>query len=103
MTTHLPPWRRPTRNETTMPISVAAARAEALFASTLPAGTYPPAEVAAAIRAAVRAHHGVAGCAADMAAAFGDHPEGAADRMRWCCATVAAAYRRGGAPLAVAA
>jgi hypothetical protein len=35
------------------------------------------------IRSAVRAHGGVRGCAADVAAEYGDHPELAAPRMRW--------------------
>lgn len=61
-----------------------AARAEALFTSPLSTGSHPsPVTVDEAIRAAVRAHGGVRGCAADVAAEYGDHPELAVPRMRW--------------------
>ena len=61
-----------------------AARAEALFTSPLATGSRPAyATVDEAIRAAVRAHRGVRGCAADVAMEYGDHPESAAPRMRW--------------------
>lgn len=61
-----------------------AARAEALFASTLSAcEPHDREELRAGIAAAVRHYHGVAGCAALMAAEFGEHPELAAARMRW--------------------
>ncbi len=60
------------------------ARAEALFTSPLATGSRPPrAVVDEEIRHAVRAHHGVRGCAADVAGEYGDHPEVAAPRMRW--------------------
>jgi hypothetical protein len=60
-----------------------AARAEALFASDLPAQCRPDqAAAAAAIRRAVRAY-GVRGCAGAVGAAYGDYPETAAVRMRW--------------------
>jgi hypothetical protein len=63
------------------------ARAEALFASTLSAcEPHDRAELKAAIAAAVREYHGVKGCAAQMAAEFGEHPEQAAQRMRWATA-----------------
>jgi hypothetical protein len=38
--------------------------------------------VSAAITCAVR-RFGIGGCAARMAQEFGDHPDSAADRMRW--------------------
>jgi len=61
-----------------------AAWAQALFASNLSARReYTRAEVAAAIRQAISAHHGLDGCAGQVAAAYGEHPETAADRMRW--------------------
>ncbi|MEU4689835.1 hypothetical protein [Actinoplanes sp. NPDC023714] len=61
-----------------------AARAEALFASILPTGSLPgAAETTTAIRSAVRRYGGVRGCAAEMAHAYGEHPETAARRMRW--------------------
>lgn len=67
--------------ETTM---LTAARAEALFTSPLATGSRPSHEVVElAIRFAVRAHGGVRGCAGDVAAEYGDHPETAAPRMRW--------------------
>jgi hypothetical protein len=68
---------------------LAAARAEALFASDFPAGREPTrAEVAEAIRCAVRAHGGTRGCAGEVAAAYGDYPETAAPRMRWALTVV---------------
>ncbi len=61
-----------------------AARAEALFVSTLSAAEpHDRAELKAAIAAAVRDYRGVAGCAAQMAEAYGESPEWAAWRMRW--------------------
>jgi hypothetical protein len=65
-------------------VNITAARAEALFASTLSAAEpHDRAELKAAIAAAVRDYHGVRGCAEVMAEAFGDHPAEAAERMRW--------------------
>ena len=71
-----------------------AARAAALFASDLPAGSRPsgPA-VEAAIAGAVRACGGVRGCVARMAAAYGDYPETAASRMRWARGLVVTVYQ----------
>ena len=61
-----------------------AARADALFASDMSAGSYPTvAEVCTAIRQALRAHGGARGCRGEVAAAFGDYPEVAVMRMRW--------------------
>jgi hypothetical protein len=58
-------------------------QAEALFASTLQrADTPTPDAVAEAIRSVV-CRLGTTGCAALMAQEFGDHPEQAAERMRW--------------------
>lgn len=60
------------------------ARAEALFVSTLSAcEPHDRAELKAAIAAAVRDYSGVRGCAERMAVEFGEHPEQAAQRMRW--------------------
>jgi hypothetical protein len=42
----------------------------------------------AAIRRALRTHGGSRGRAADLAAAYGDHPELAAPRMRWALGVV---------------
>jgi hypothetical protein len=86
------------------PETVQVARAEALFASALPAGGDPTrTEVTAAIRDAVRAHGGTHGCAAAMAAAYGDSPETAAARMRWALRVVHARFAgRRGAPCSAA-
>ncbi len=68
------------------------ARCEALFASALQRSDAPNAPaVAAAIAGAVR-RYGIGGCAARMAQEFGDHPEAAAERMRWVWQAVAAAF-----------
>lgn len=78
---------------------LAAARAEALFVSTASVTDHlTEPEATALIRGAVLAHHGVRGCAAEVAAAYGDHPEVAQPRMRWALATVDALYpaRRAG-------
>jgi len=70
-------------------LSIVAARADALFVSTLQRSDEPSTEqVRQAIAAAVRAF-GVRGCAARVAQAYGEHPETAAGRMRWARAAVA--------------
>jgi hypothetical protein len=62
--------------------------AEALFVSPLQPSAVPgPAEVDAAITAAILLH-GSCGCAAMVAQEFGDHPDLAAARMRWAITTV---------------
>jgi hypothetical protein len=59
-------------------------RAAALFLSTLSTSDNPTtAEVVGAIERALRTHGGSHGCTADVAQAYGDHPELAAPRMRW--------------------
>jgi hypothetical protein len=69
------------------------ARAEALFTSQLATGSRPTFDVAeTAIRIAVRTHGGVRGCAADVAAEYGDYPEVAAPRMRWARSVVEQLY-----------
>ncbi|MGX7680610.1 hypothetical protein ACSMXN_17115 [Jatrophihabitans sp. DSM 45814] len=61
-----------------------ASRAEALFVSSLQPSDQPSArEVVVAIRRTRRTHGGVAGCSVDFAAEYGEHPEEAAERMRW--------------------
>jgi hypothetical protein len=58
-------------------------RCQALFASGLQRSDAPGADgVAEAIKTTVR-QFGVGGCASRMAQEFGDHPEAAAERMRW--------------------
>ena len=70
-----------------------AARAAALFASELPTGSRPSALVVViAITGAVRRCRGTRGCVAEMAAAYGDYPETAAQRMRWARGVVETAY-----------
>jgi hypothetical protein len=81
------------RMTTTTTTLLSAARAEALFTSRLATGSRPTYEVAqTAIRVAVRAHGGVRGCAAEVAAEFGDYPEVAAPRMRWARSVVEQLY-----------
>ena len=59
------------------------ARCEALFASELQRSDDLAVEaISEAIRSTVR-QLGVRGCAGRMAEEFGDHPETAAERMRW--------------------
>jgi len=59
-------------------------RAEALFASDLQPSDRPTdAQVARAIHTSLSARGGAAGCAAAVAAEYGEHPETAAPRMRW--------------------
>lgn len=59
-------------------------RAAALFLSHLqPSDTPDQICIEAAVRAALATHGGPAGCAAAVAAEYGDHPETAATRMRW--------------------
>ena len=67
-----------------MSLDLTVAKTEALFASTLSAcEPHDREELRAGIAAAVRDYHGVRGCAAEMAQAFGDHPAEALDRMAW--------------------
>jgi hypothetical protein len=64
-------------------LNVDDARCEALFASGLQRSDAPTAaSVADAISGALR-RLGTRGCAGRMAQEFGDHPQTAAERMRW--------------------
>ena len=64
-------------------LTVDGARCEALFASGLQRSDAPAAEgVTEAISRTVR-RVGTGGCAGRMAQEFGDHPQAAAERMRW--------------------
>jgi hypothetical protein len=64
-------------------LNVTEARSEALFDSELQPSDASTAEVVAkAIDRAVQLY-GVGGCVGRMAREFGDHPDAAADRMRW--------------------
>jgi len=76
-----------------MPGTFEAARADALFASTLqPSGSPSPDEVRRAVAASLR-RLGVRGCAAHVAAEFGDHPDTAVARMSWALAAINMIYR----------
>ena len=64
-------------------LNMRAARADALFASTLQRSDEPTAlQVERAIAAATRTF-GDVGCAARVAQEYGEHPETAARRMHW--------------------
>ncbi|HEX5205368.1 hypothetical protein ACFQS1_26605 [Paractinoplanes rhizophilus] len=76
-----------------MTTMLTAARAEALFTSELATGSRPSYDVVdETIRLALRAHGGVRGCAADVAAEYGDHPEVAVPRMRWALGMIDRMY-----------
>jgi hypothetical protein len=65
--------------------------AQALFVSTLQPSDHPAAQqVQDAIITSLRTYRDASGCAAKMAAAFGEYPEQAADRMRWALGLTAA-------------
>ena len=69
-----------------------AARAGALFASTLqPSGSHSPGQIRRAVAATLQ-RLGVRGCAAQVAGEFGDHPDTAVTRMSWALATVNTVY-----------
>jgi hypothetical protein len=69
-----------------------AVRAEALFVSSLQCSESPAAEqVRNAVTSALR-EWGSRGCAARVAAEFGDHPETAVTRMAWALAMVRMTY-----------
>jgi hypothetical protein len=81
-------------------LSISAARAGALFASPLQRSDEPSArQVRRAIATAIGAH-GVRGCAARVAHAYGEHPETALPRMRWALTAAASAF--GGSPAGLA-
>jgi hypothetical protein len=84
-----PPSRREDR------LNVSDARCEALFASWLqPLHASAAETVAEAINCTLR-QFGIGGCVSRMAQEFGDHPEAAAERMRWALRAVAGARPRG--------
>lgn len=75
-----------------MVLDVRVARVEALFCSTVQPSEHPDRfQVKESISAMIRVH-GSHGCACQVAAAFGDHPDTAAARMRWARQTVTAVY-----------
>src|SRR3712207_5733982 len=76
-----------------------AARATALFVSHVSeADPLTGAEVDELIRHSLRTHGGTRGCAADVAAAYGDYPELAARRMRWARRVIESRYARPATP-----
>jgi hypothetical protein len=69
-----------------------AARAGALFASTLqPSGSPSPGQIRRAVTATLQ-RLGVRGCAEQVAGEFGDHPDTAVARMSWALATIHTVY-----------
>jgi hypothetical protein len=67
--------------------------ADALFVSALQRCEQPSAgQIRQAVAAAVRAF-GPSGCAERVAQEFGDHPDGAAGRMRWARARAAEVFK----------
>jgi hypothetical protein len=69
-----------------------AARARALFASTLqPSGSPSPRQIRRAVTATLQ-RLGVRGCAEQVAGEFGDHPDTAVARMSWALATIETVY-----------
>ena len=67
-----------------------AARAEAVFVSSLQPSDHPRAnDVATAIRRSLQIYGGVCGCVAAFATEYGEHPEASANRMHWALSLVA--------------
>ena len=64
-------------------LNVTDARCEALFASGLQRSDTPTADMVAEVISHTVRQLGTRGCADRMAQEFGDHPEMAANRMRW--------------------
>ena len=64
-------------------LNVTDARCAALFASGLQRSDTPDADMVAEVISHAVRQFGTRGCAGRMAQEFGDHPEMAADRMRW--------------------
>jgi hypothetical protein len=82
----------------TTTLNVNDVRCEALFASGLQPSDAPTADmVAEAITCTVR-QFGTGGCAGRMAQEFGDHPDAAAERMRWVRRLAVQAGRPGARP-----
>jgi hypothetical protein len=100
------PSRRNLRNRSRMGVAGAeptdaftAARAEALFVSDVSAtASLTPEECRNAIQRMLLRHGGVRGCAAEVAAEYGDHPDTAAPRMRWARQVVQSVYVRPARP-----
>ena len=67
------------------PSAVTRAWHAALFVSALQQSDAPTAEMAAEAITATVGRFGIDGCVSQMAQEFGDHPNAAAERMRWIC------------------
>ena len=67
-------------------------RAEALFASFLQPADQPSADQVRDVVTTTLRALGIRGCAAHMASEFGDHPDTAADRMKWAKAMIRTTY-----------
>jgi hypothetical protein len=65
------------------------ARCEALFASGLQPSDAPTADMVAEAINYIVQQVGIGGCVGQMAQEFGDHPDAAAERMRWARQSVA--------------
>jgi hypothetical protein len=61
------------------------AQREALFASGLQPSDAPTADMITQAIIRTLRRFGTGGCAGRMAQEFGDHPDAAAERMRWVC------------------
>jgi hypothetical protein len=73
-------------------LSISAARTDALFVSPLQQSDAPSAgQIRQSVAAAVR-QFGSRGCAGRVAQEFGEHPEFAAERMRWARQAVAQVF-----------
>lgn len=70
-------------------LNVSQARCEALFASGLQPSDAPTADAVADAISRTARQLGTHGCLSQMAQEFGDHPEAAAERMRWARQLVA--------------
>lgn len=72
--------------------------AEALFVSDLQPSEQPTAQAVHHAITTTLLRYGSDGCAAAVAAEFGDHPDAAVTRMSWARAQVAGAAAQAGGP-----
>ena len=77
-------------------LNVNDARCEALFASGLQRSDAATPEMLAEVISRTVRQFGIAGCLSRMAQDFGDHPEAAANRMRWIRHLVSRTYAPAG-------
>lgn len=78
-----------TRSVVRLATDIDTVRAEALFASDVqPASAPDRAEAIAAIDRTMRRYGGEHGCVDRLAREYGEHPEAAAERMRWAIEVV---------------